>query len=99
MPMFAILFEDDPERASDARRRFMADHLAFLDRNSDRLRSAGPLQDAPDGAPAGGLWIVDAASRGVVEALVHEDPFWDAGLRRSVRILEWQQVFADGHRV
>ena len=35
----------------------------------------------------------------VVEALVKEDPFWPTGLRRSVRILGWSQVFADGKRL
>ena len=28
--------------------------------------------------------------------LVHEDPFWPTGLRKSVRVLLWKRVFADG---
>jgi len=38
--------------------------------------------------------ITDSAVRRLVEA----DPFWPAGLRRSVRILAWRQVFVDGRR-
>jgi hypothetical protein len=34
-----------------------------------------------------------------VDALVKEDPFWPTGLRRSVRVLEWSQVFRDGKRL
>jgi hypothetical protein len=30
---------------------------------------------------------------------VKEDPFWPTGLRRSVRILSWSQVFAEGKRL
>jgi uncharacterized protein YciI len=29
---------------------------------------------------------------------VKKDPFWPTGLRKSVRILAWKQVFADGRR-
>lgn len=98
MPLFAVLFEDDPALADKARRRHMADHLAFLERNAAAVRAAGPLRDATDGAPAGGLWLVEAENRARVEILVREDPFWPTGLRRSVRVLSWSQVFADGAR-
>jgi uncharacterized protein len=91
-----VLFADNPARA-DQRQRFMPDHLAFLERNAARIRAAGPLKET-DGAPAGGLWLVEAESAEVVTALVHADPFWPTGLRQSVRVLEWSQVFAEGRR-
>jgi hypothetical protein len=43
-------------------------------------------------------WLVEAESPEAVDALVKQDPFWPTGLRRSVRILGWSQVFADGSR-
>jgi uncharacterized protein len=91
------LFEDDPARA-EMRQRHMPEHLAFLERNTARIRAAGPLHDAATGAAAGGLWLVEADSAAAVTALYREDPFWPTGLRRSVRVLEWTQVFADGRR-
>lgn len=99
--LFAVLFEDNPAAPSDVRALHMAAHLAFLEENSDNVRAAGPLSDttSSDGAPpSGGLWLVDAGSAEEVEALVHADPFWPTGLRRSVRILAWRQVFSDGKR-
>jgi uncharacterized protein YciI len=42
---------------------------------------------------------VEAESHDAVMSLVHEDPFWPTGLRKEVRILQWQQVFADGRRL
>ncbi|TKV70450.1 YciI family protein [Rhizobium sp. AU243] len=96
--LFAVLFEDDPAKAEKARRQYMPAHLDFLERNSSTIKSAGPLRDAED-ASAGGLWLVDAADAVHVDTLVKEDPFWSTGLRRSVRILAWHQVFADGARV
>lgn len=94
--LYAVLFEDDPEHA-DARGRHMADHLAFLEREAAGIRAAGPLFDGETGA--GGLWLVEAGSESTVRTLVEADPFWPTGLRRSVRILAWRQVFADGRRL
>ncbi len=94
---FAVLFEDDDSRA-DMRPKYMPDHLAFLESNANSIHAAGPLKDTQNDAPAGGLWIVEADSAQAVRALVEADPFWPTGLRKSVRILEWTQVFADGER-
>jgi uncharacterized protein YciI len=33
-----------------------------------------------------------------VQALYQSDPFWATGLRKSVRVPRWNQVFADGRR-
>ena len=96
--LYAVFFTDDPERA-DARRQKMPDHLAFLEENSDHIRAAGPLRDGLSGEAAGGLWLVEAESAEAVARLYQADPFWPTGLRRSVRVLEWAQVFADGRRL
>lgn len=96
--LYLVMFTDHAEHA-EARQRLMPEHLAFLERHRDRVRAAGPLVDAGDGSPAGGAWLVDSAGRAGVEDLIHQDPFWPTGLRRSVRILEWRRVFADGRRL
>ncbi len=93
---FAILFEDNEDKAP-MRQRHMADHLAFLEAHAGEVLAAGPLRDGS--AAAGGLWIVDVADRASAVRLVAADPFWPTGLRRSVRILEWSRVFADGRRL
>jgi len=95
--LYVVLFEDNANLGTDVRRQHMPAHLSFLQKNAGRIKAAGPLR-APSGDPAGGLWVVEAESPDVVDALVKEDPFWPTGLRRSVRILSWAQVFADGRR-
>ena len=95
--LYAVLLEDNPSAPSDLRRRHMAAHLSFLERNSDQVKAAGPLWSVSD-APAGGLWLVEAENTAAVDALVKRDPFWPTGLRGSVRILRWSQVFANGQR-
>jgi uncharacterized protein YciI len=96
--LYAVLFEDDPNLGSDVRRQHMPAHLSFLQRNAARIKAAGPLR-VSSGDSAGGLWIVEADSPDAADALVREDPFWPTGLRRSVRVLSWSQVFADGKRL
>lgn len=94
--MFVVFFEDQSS-AVDQRARHMKSHLAFLQQNAAVIRSAGPLQEAQSGTPAGGLWIVDCEDAQQVWDLVHTDPFWPTGLRKSVNVLQWNRVFADGN--
>lgn len=96
--LYAILFEDD-ERHADQRARHMAAHLTFLERHAGTIRAAGPLSDSDTGEGAGGLWLVEAENAGDARALVEADPFWPTGLRRSVRVLAWRQVYAEGRRL
>ncbi|MBK8159991.1 MAG: hypothetical protein IPK59_14890 [Rhodospirillaceae bacterium] len=95
MMIFAVLFEDDFARAVEIRRRFMPEHLSFLERHGSAILTAGPLRDVA-GEPMGGLWLVDAEDADSVSKLIEADPFWPVGLRRSHRILEWQRVFHQG---
>lgn len=96
--LYAVVFEDAAHLAPDVRRRHMPAHLSFLEKNAARIRAAGPLR-AHSGDPVGGLWLVEADCADAVDALVREDPFWPTGLRQSVRVLAWSQVFADGKRL
>lgn len=91
---YVVLLEDEPSRA-DVRPKLMPRHLEFLKAHAKEILEAGPLSEA-EGNPAGGLWIVEAESAERVRVLVETDPFWPAGLRRSVRTLAWRRVFADG---
>lgn len=93
---FAVIFKDNPDMG-DKRQAHMAEHLAFLETHANQVLAAGPLLEK--GAATGGLWLVEAPDAQAVRGLVESDPFWPTGLRKSVRILAWRQVFADGNRV
>ena len=95
--IYVVLFEDDDSHA-DMRPKYMPQHLAFLEQNASNIQIAGPLKQPDSGAGAGGLWLVEADSADTVQSLVETDPFWSTGLRKSVRVLEWKQVFAHGKR-
>ena len=95
---YVVFFEDD-ETHADKRNGFMDDHLRFLETHSDKISAAGPLKDAETGSPSGGLWLLEAGSSAEVMELIKTDPFWPTGLRKSVRVLEWTQVYSDGQRL
>ncbi|MGE3829618.1 MAG: YciI family protein [Parvibaculaceae bacterium] len=95
--LYVVILTDNADRV-DERTRLMPAHLNFLEQNRDHIRAAGPLFET-NGAGAGGLWLVDAASPDAVTNLVRSDPFWPTGLRKEVRVLQWSQVFAEGRRV
>jgi hypothetical protein len=95
---FVVFFEDDATAGTDVRRKHMGEHLAFLERHATKVQAAGTLRSS-DGQPAGGLWLVEATDPSEVQTLVEDDPFWPTGLRKSVRIFAWNQVFADGRRL
>ena len=95
---YAVFFQDNESHA-DKRNEFMDDHLRFLEANSDKIGAAGPLKDSETDSPSGGLWLVEADSSAAVKKLIEADPFWPTGLRKSVRVLEWNQVYRDGQRL
>ncbi|MBM7045034.1 MULTISPECIES: YciI family protein [Rhizobium] len=98
MKLFAVLFEDDRRDAAVIRKEYLERHFTFLEANAASIRTAGPLSREGD-TFAGGLWLVEAESSDDVDRLVKDDPFWSAGLRKSVQILAWNRVFMDGSRL
>ncbi len=93
--LFIVLFEDNPEKAS-MRLQHMKAHLEFLEKNSKNILGAGPLKEANIEGFSGGMWLVEADNAEQARELVEADPFWPTGLRKSAKVLQWAQVFANG---
>ena len=92
--LFAVRFEDD-QGQSAIRKRYLDAHIAWLDQHADSVLVGGSLRLESDANPIGGLWIVRASSKEVVEGLIETDPFWQQGLRSNVEILYWSKAFED----
>ena len=95
MPSYIVLLSDNEARA-DQRHLHMQAHLNFLSSHADAIVAAGPVKDAETDRSTGGVWLVEAENVRQVRSLLETDPFWPTGLRESVQILLWQQVFRDG---
>jgi uncharacterized protein YciI len=90
--LYMIRFMDHPEKLS-LRMVHQKEHSAWMEEHRDKIVVAGGLRIEPDGAPIGALWIVDVPSRAAAEALYKSDPFFAAGLRRSVEVLVWTRCW------
>ena len=94
--LFVVQFEDvyadQPERLPE-RQQHMPAHLAFLAQHPDKVVASGALREGQEGTPLGGIWIINAPDQAAVEAFYQSDPFWIAGLRRSVRVYHWGRAF------
>jgi uncharacterized protein YciI len=90
--LYMIRFTDHLEKLS-LRLLHQREHTAWLNGHKDRILVVGGLREEPDGAPVGALWIVEAPTRLSVETLYKSDPYFLAGLRRSVDVLIWTRCW------
>lgn len=88
---FEDIYADQPERLPD-RASLMAAHLKFLEDQGNQVVASGALRETDDGIPQGGIWILNMESKAAAEALYKEDPFWKAGLRKSVKVSVWAKA-------
>lgn len=89
---FEDVYAEQPERLPE-RAKHMSDHLAFLVEHRHVVVAAGALRPSEDGVPAGGIWILNAKNIAEAEAFYKKEPFWKAGLRKSVRVSHWAKAF------
>lgn len=92
--LFIVQFEDHPN-VSELREKLFESHIAFLDRQKDRVLVPGSMRTVPGDEPVGGLWIVEAEDEAGVRALFEDDPFWVNGMRARVKINGWKKAFPD----
>jgi hypothetical protein len=89
---FEDIYADHPERLPE-RTQHMPAHLVFLGAHPGRVIASGALRDSEDSAPHGGIWLINAENKAEVESFYQADPFWQAGLRKSVRVSHWAKAF------
>lgn len=89
MSCYAVHFEDDPARDA-VRDSCRASHLAYLAAHADRVLTAGALCREGSDVTVGGLWLVRAASELEARELIEADPYFENGLRRTVRVWRFE---------
>jgi uncharacterized protein len=89
---FIDVYADHPERLAE-REQHMAAHLAYLAEHGEHIVAAGALRASAAEAPSGGIWILSVESESAAETLYKGDPFWRAGLRKSVSVSRWARAF------
>jgi uncharacterized protein len=92
--LFAVRFHDRIERA-DVRREHLQAHIDWLDEHKDVVLVGGSLRNESGAHPVGALWLVEAADKISVEALIQSDPFFIHGLRERHEIFLWSKAFPE----
>jgi uncharacterized protein YciI len=89
--LFVVLLTDQPDHAQ-VRADHLQAHIDWLERHKDVIQVGGSLRREPSETPKGGLWIAQADSKQIIDALLQTDPFYLAGLRQSYEILYWSKA-------
>lgn len=95
--LFAVIFTDRPG-LGELRAAHLQAHVDWLEQHQALVPVGGSLRREPGEVPIGGLWLAQVESRAQLEALIHTDPFYVAGLRERYEILHWSKA-NEGRRV
>lgn len=87
MARWVVIFEDTDGMLAVRQQREPA-HLAYLEAHKHKILIAGGLRPAPGEKFVGGLWVLEAASRDDVVALIENDPYYQPE-HREYRVLAW----------
>lgn len=68
------------------RNRTRAAHFAYIESIMDQLLIAGPLDGLDGRAPAGSLFVYATDDRDAATRLLHNDPYFTAGIYGSVEV-------------
>ncbi len=82
----AIEYSQDKEKVEAARPRHRA-YLTTLTENGN-LFASGPFEDG-----SGALIVYEAETAGAVDALMKNDPFFEAGVFISWTVRPWKVIF------
>lgn len=74
------------------RRRHLERHLAYIESVMDRIAVAGPLARTVYGDFAGSFFVYLTDDRAVAESLLHNDPYFEAGLYGEVEFHAFRAV-------
>ncbi len=95
---YAIITRDKPNHLH-LRNEVRAEHLAYLDRNKERLLAAGAQVDEDGQGGYGGIIIVDTEDRAEAETFIRNDPFTKAGLFSGIEVVRWRKAFFNKERL
>ena len=84
--MLYILYNEDRPEGLSIREATREAHLAYLERNKDKLVLGGGLLSEDGQTRLGSVFIINVPDRKAAEAFSLEEPFRKAGLFRTTKI-------------
>ncbi|MFP5417026.1 MAG: YciI family protein [Actinomycetes bacterium] len=90
-----IIEATDKPDSQQLRQQTRPEHLAYLERNTDRLLLAGAKWTDDEQRATGSVLIVDVDTREEAESFAANDPFARAGVFAEVAISRYRVAFLD----
>jgi uncharacterized protein YciI len=90
---WVAIFEDDLGML-EVRRTYGQAHLDYLAANESEILIGGGLRNGPGESFAGGLWVLEVASRERAVELVESDPYYVPALRKY-KLFTWGKAFEE----
>ena len=85
MPEFLVLCDDDGDQ-TQARRTHLQAHLDYVESIAAGIRVAGPIVDSANGEYRASCFVYNAEDKGSALDMLHQDPYYRAGIFSTVRI-------------
>lgn len=90
--MLVSIYCKDALGGAELRRGKMAEHLEHIEEIEERIKVAGPVM-GPDGeGPVASLLIFEVGSLDEATAMLHADPYYQAGVWQEINIQEFKGV-------
>ncbi|MDQ0315179.1 YciI family protein [Amorphus orientalis] len=87
--LYIAICQDKPD-AGDIRANTRPDHLAWLERNAEKVKLGGPLTSEDGSISVGSMIIVEDETLEGARAFFAEDPYANAGLFASVAVVPFR---------
>jgi uncharacterized protein YciI len=90
--MLVSIYCKDAPGGAEHRQGKMVEHLEHIEEIEERIKVAGPVM-GPDGeGPVASLLIFDVGSLDEATAMLHADPYYQAGVWQEINIREFKGV-------
>ena len=90
--MLVSVYCKDARGGAEARQNKLKEHLAHIVTIEDRIKVAGPIVGADGEGPVASLLIFDVESVDEATRMLHDDPYYQAGVWQEVNIQEFKGV-------
>ncbi len=94
--LYMAICNDGGDKQS-LRKAVLQDHLDYVEMIADKIAVAGPLSESESGEYRISVFVYDVSGQGEAERLLHNDPYYKAGLYDTVEIKEFKPAI--GHLV
>lgn len=92
MPHFAAIGFDHPPHSMPLRETHRPEHRRYVLDNTGPILMTGAMRDN-EGNQCGTIYVFDMPSEADVWAWLKADPFYQNGVYRSMRVVEWTPAF------